>query len=147
MAHDYLEKLLRNPFPNLFNAHRHPKLVFYPLTIEANFGATAGIAELLLQSHGGEIRLLPALPSAWPDGSIRGLRARGGFEVAMEWRDGRLTRAEILSRNGRTCKVHLGAPFSVVSSDSGERLSSDDRCEAQFATLQGGRYIIEATYK
>ncbi len=144
-AHDYLEKLLRNPFPNLFNAHRHPKLVFYPLTIEANFGATAGMAELLLQSHGEEIHLLPALPSAWPDGSIRGLRARGGFEVAMEWRNGRLTRAEILSRNGRTCKVRAGVPFSVVSADSGERLLSNDRCEAQFATLQGGGYYIEAT--
>ncbi|MFC4600522.1 glycosyl hydrolase family 95 catalytic domain-containing protein [Cohnella hongkongensis] len=142
-AHDYLEKLLRNPFPNLFNAHRHPKLVFYPMTIEANFGATAGIAELLLQSHSGEVRLLPALPSAWPDGGIRGLRARGGFEVAMEWQGGKLIRAEILSRNGSSCLLRTDVPFVVVAADSGERLASDELCEVQFATRSGGVYAIE----
>ncbi|WJH33154.1 glycoside hydrolase family 95 protein [Paenibacillus sp. CC-CFT747] len=84
-AYHYLTKLLSNPFPNLFNAHRHPKLTFYPLTVDANFGATAGIAELLLQSHLDELVLLPALPAEWPAGHIRGLRARGGFTVDLEW--------------------------------------------------------------
>ena len=75
-AHRYLLKLLANPFANLLNAHRHPKLTWYPTTLEANFGAAAGIAELLLQSHDGCIRLLPALPKAWPAGRLRAARAR-----------------------------------------------------------------------
>ncbi|OXS54731.1 alpha-amylase [Cohnella sp. CIP 111063] len=143
-AHDYLEKLLRNPFPNLFNAHRHPKLVFYPLTIEANFGATAGIAELLLQSHAGEIRFLPALPSAWPDGRIRGLRARGGFEVSMEWRGGKLERAEIVSHGSKPCRIGADVPFVVVSAGTGRRIcASDESGQAEFITVSGEGYVIE----
>ncbi len=90
-------------YPNLLSAHP-------PFQIDGNFGVTAGIAELLLQSHDDELTLLPALPSGWREGSVNGLRARGGYVVAMSWSNGRLVRAEVFSSYSGACRIRPGVP-------------------------------------
>lgn len=85
-------------YANLFDAHP-------PFQIDGNFGGTAGITEMLLQSHAGYIHLLPALPDNWQSGSIKGVRARGGFNIDMEWKESRITRLSVTSHSGGTCRI------------------------------------------
>ncbi len=119
-AFSILEFLLSpaRTYPDMFDAHP-------PFQIDGNFGGASGIAEMLLQSQNDEIQLLPALPKAWPKGSVSGLRARGGFVVDIAWQNGKLTSATIHSLNGNPCHLRYGSVTRLVKVKKGESFQWD----------------------
>ncbi len=124
-AHTMFQHLFaaRNSCPNLFGLHP-------PMQIDGNFGITAGVAEMLLQSHEGEVVILPALPQAWPAGSVQGLRARGGFTVDVEWKDGKLASATIHGTGGTACKVRYGDKTADVKLKRGTSVKVDGELQS-----------------
>jgi alpha-L-fucosidase 2 len=122
-AHLLLSNLLKNnTLPNLFDTHP-------PFQIDGNFGATAAFAEMLLQSHvpdginGWEIELLPALPSAWPEGKVTGLRARGGITVGIDWKQGKLATVHLLPAHDGKLRVRSGSLVKVLDVKKGKALT------------------------
>ena len=138
-AYKLLGDLFKNGiYPNLWDTHP-------PFQIDGNFGATSGITEMLLQSSGGYIDMLPALPFAWKKGSVEGLVARGNFVVSMNWEESTLTSATVESRNGGTATVNApGCSLGVVTDAQGNpvdyKVISGDRIS--FETEQGGVYTL-----
>jgi alpha-L-fucosidase 2 len=107
------EQIKGNYYDNLLGFHP-------PFQIDGNFGYASGLCEMLVQSHMGVVHLLPSLPAAWPTGAITGLKARGGFEVDIEWQEGRLVQATLRSLNGNPCKVRYGAMTKEIELKVGE---------------------------
>jgi alpha-L-fucosidase 2 len=143
--HDFLRDSTDS---NLFSMHppqgSNPVHVFQ---IDGNLGLTAAVAEAILQSHGGIIRLLPALPAAWRAGRATGIRARGGFEVDLEWREGALAAGSILSTHGGACMLASRAPLTLRDGTGtrvdGERHSSaSGQHRISFRTRRGETYSL-----
>ena len=138
-ANEMLTKLLRvSTADNLLDLH--PPLIFQ---IDGNLGAVAGIAELLLQSHEGILRLLPALPSAWSQGAVEGLRARGGFEIAMSWKHSQLEQAQIVSLFGGVCRIQSEHPLEITYEGQPVAITHGDSGLIEFLTQEGAAYDIQ----
>jgi len=144
LAHEnIIELLAKSTLPNLLD--NHP-----PFQIDGNFGGTAGMAELLMQSHGTEIRILPALPEAWPNGSIKGLRARGAVEIDITWRDGNAVNAIMRPKLSSTHKIRPPTRQRIATISTSEKtipFAKGPDGTYLFKSVAGKTYRIDFTQK
>lgn len=113
----FKQLLTEQTLPNLMN------LAGGTLNLDGNYGTSAGVVEMLMQSHEGDVRLLPALPEEWKDGSAKGLMAHGAFQVDMDWKDGKLVKAEILARNGGQLNIRYGRKTQTHNTKLGQQIT------------------------
>lgn len=124
-------------YPNLFDAHP-------PFQIDGNFGGTAAVVEMLLQSNESEIRLLPALPDAWDKGSVSGIKARGNFEIGMKWEANQLQEATVKSFSGLSCKIITNVPVQLSETNIVSVQQPDGKFEISFDTKVNSIYQLKA---
>jgi alpha-L-fucosidase 2 len=115
-----------------------------PFNIDGSLGQTAGITEMLVQSHEGVIDLLPAVPNEWSTGQFGGVRVRGGFELNMIWKDKKITTVEITSRAGKPCRINAGDGYKVTQDGKEIASKTNDDGSIEFDTIEGSTYLLSA---
>ena len=120
---------------------------YTPLQVDGSLGVTAGITEMLIQSHEGTIELLPALPDEWSDGAFNGVRTRGAFELKFSWKNKLITEAEVMSKAGQFCRIHAGALNNVTNNGRKVQITKYPDGSIGFPTKAGNNYKLAKIYK